>query len=43
MLRLDRASETMLQRLAEHFDVPRAAIIRGAESIPRRKRLSLFA
>jgi predicted transcriptional regulator len=28
MLRLDRASETMLQRLAEHFDVPRAAIIR---------------
>jgi predicted transcriptional regulator len=28
MLRLDAASETTLQRLAEHFDVPRAAIIR---------------
>ena len=28
MLRLDRASETALQRLAEHFDVPRAAIMR---------------
>jgi predicted transcriptional regulator len=28
MLRLDRASETTLQRLVEHFDVPRAAIIR---------------
>jgi hypothetical protein len=28
MLRLDAASETTLQRLAEHFDVPRAQIIR---------------
>ena len=28
MLRLGRASETTLQRLAEHFDVPRTAIIR---------------
>jgi predicted transcriptional regulator len=28
MLRLDAASETTLQRLAEHFDVPRAASIR---------------
>jgi predicted transcriptional regulator len=28
MLRLDAASEATLQRLAEHFDVPRAAIIR---------------
>jgi hypothetical protein len=28
MLRLDAASETTLQRLAEHFDISRAAIIR---------------
>ena len=28
MLRLDAASETTLQRLAKHFDVPRAEIIR---------------
>jgi hypothetical protein len=28
MLRLDAVSETTLQRLAEQFDVPRAAIIR---------------
>jgi hypothetical protein len=28
MLRLDAASEATLQRLAEQFDVPRAAIIR---------------
>jgi hypothetical protein len=28
MLRLDAASATTLQRLAERFDVPRAAIIR---------------
>jgi predicted transcriptional regulator len=38
MLRLDAASETTLQRLAEHFDVPRAAIIRQllAQATPDR-------
>jgi hypothetical protein len=38
MLRLDRASETTLQRLVEHFDVSRAAIIRQllAQAAPDR-------
>jgi predicted transcriptional regulator len=37
MLRLDTASETTLQRLAEHFDVPRAEIIRQllAQATPK--------
>jgi hypothetical protein len=38
MLRLDAASETTLQRLSAHFDVPRAAIIRQllAQATPDR-------